>query len=331
MVFDQIKDLSFEEIRDRYTEYLKILELSPLTVQTARSDTFYLLRHDHSLDFWAMLQSEDFEMEAFTHLQTTLSARSKGNTVSNINSYMAHLRRFRRFLYSDGELPEVPQNRTYQEEKRRKVKAAQAGIPTPSVQEVIHYQASWEDLDSYREQERALDRLFFDLVPENKDLADILLKVTTLNQFYSTNIFSIYPVAEHIKALDIDMRLKAGDESLVDDIRMVEFNGKKKSLYSFASKYCSHHNPDIYPIYDSYVDVVLRYFRDTDGFTSFRTKELKNYKRFKEILLKFQDNYGLNRKKLRSHCLSLCKRRLFMAVCSLTTFSDVRQSTSILY
>ena len=31
-------------------------------------------------------------------------------------------------------------------------------------------------------------------------------------------------------------------------------NGKKKNLYSFASKYCSHHNPEAYPIYDSYVD-----------------------------------------------------------------------------
>ena len=293
MVFDQIKDMSFEEIRDRYTEYLKAQDLSPLTVQTSRSDAFYLLRHDESLDFWAMLQSENFETEAISHLQAVLSAKSKGNTASNINSYMAHLRRFRRFLYSDGELPEVPQNHTYQKEKSRKAKTVYAGIPTPSVQAVMHYQISWEELDSYREQERALNRLFFDLAPENKDIADILLKVTTLNQFYSTNIFSIYPVAEHIKALDIDMRLKAGDESLVDDIRIVEFNGKKKSLYSFASKYCSHHNPDAYPIYDSYVDEVLRYFRNTDCFTSFRTEELKDYKRFKEILMAFRTYYGL--------------------------------------
>ena len=285
--------MSFEEIRDRYTEYLKAQDLSPLTVQTSRSDAFYLLRHDESLDFWAMLQSENFETEAISHLQAVLSAKSKGNIASSINSYMAQLRRFRRFLYSDGEIPEIPKKHADQKEKSRKAKTVYAGIPTPSAQAVMHYQISWEELDSYREQERALNRLFFDLAPENKDIADILLKVTTLNQFYSTNIFSIYPVAEHIKALDIDMRLKAGDESLVDDIRTVEFNGKKKSLYSFASKYCSHHNPDAYPIYDSYVDEVLRYFRNTDCFTSFRTEELKDYKRFKEILMAFQTYYGL--------------------------------------
>lgn len=293
MVLDQIKDMSFEEIRDQYTQYLKAQNLSPFTVQVSRTDAFYLLRHGDSLDFWALFQSENFETEALARLQAVLSTKSKGNVASNINGYMAHLRRFRRFLYSDGELTEIPRSRTHQRERRRKVKNVLAGIPAPSVQEVIHYQAAWEDMDSYREQDRALNCLFLDLAPENKDIADILLKVTTLNQFYSTNIFSIYPVAEHIKDLDIDMRLKAGDESLVDDIRMMEFNGKKKSLYSFASKYCSHHNPDAYPIYDSYVDEVLRYFRDTDGFASFRTEELKDYRRFKDILIAFRTYYGL--------------------------------------
>lgn len=293
MVLNQMEGLSFEEIRDRYTEYLQTQKLSPLTVQTARSDTFYLLRHDPSLDFWAMLRSENFETEALARLQAALNANYKGNTASNISSYMSHLRRFRKFLYSNEEPPEVPKNHIYQNEKHGTAKPPQANIPVPSIREVVHYQGTWEKLDSYREQECALNRLFFELAPENKDIADILLKVTALNQFYSTNIFSVYPVAEHIKALDIDMRLKAGDESLVDDIRIVELNGKTKNFYSFASKYCSHHRPNAYPIYDSYVDEVLRYFRDTDCFTSFRTEELKNYKRFKEILMTFRAYYGL--------------------------------------
>ena len=293
MSLNQMEGLSFEEIRDQYTEYLKTQNLSPLTVQTARSDTFYLLRHDPSLDFWAMLRSENFETEAFARLRAVLSAKSRGNTVSNISSYMTHLRRFRKFLYSDEKPSETPRNRSYQNKRHGTAKFPQADIPAPSIREVMRYQASWEALDSYREQERALNHLFFELAPENKDIADILLKVTALNQFYSTNIFSVYPVAEHIKALDIDSRLKAGDESLVDDIRIVALNGKEKNFYSFASKYCSHHNPDAYPIYDSYVDEVLRYFRNTDRFTGFRTGELKNYKSFKEILMTFRIYYGL--------------------------------------
>ena len=64
-------------------------------------------------------------------------------------------------------------------------------------------------------------------------------------------------------------------------------------VHHVASKYCSHHNPEAYPIYDSYVDEVLRYFRDLDRFASFRTEELKDYRRFKGILIDFRSYYGL--------------------------------------
>ena len=166
-------------------------------------------------------------------------------------------------------------------------------VPQPTAEEVATYQKLWDALDDYREQEHALNRLFFELAPENEDITDILLKATALNSFYSTNIFSIYPVAIHSQLLHIDARLKAGDESLVNDIMAVTINGKRKQFYSFASKYCSHHNPECYPIYDSYVVIVLRHFRDTDGFAAFRTEELKVYPRFKEVLVAFRSFYGL--------------------------------------
>ncbi|MDE8719163.1 hypothetical protein PZH37_19535, partial [[Eubacterium] siraeum] len=88
------------------------------------------------------------------------------------------------------------------------------------------------------------------------------MKVVALNDFYITNIFSVYPVAKHILSLDIDTRLKAGDVSLVSDIQKVTINGVEKNFYSLATKYCSHHRPLDYPIYDSYVEKVLCYFRD---------------------------------------------------------------------
>ena len=292
MILDKIHQLSFEEVRDAYTEYLKAHNLSPLTVQTSRSDAFYLLRHDKKLDFWEMLQSDDFEEIAYSHLQNVLGAHSRGNISSNIGSYMAHLRRFRRFLYSDSKNSQpIFEEKT--RTKRVSYKTGRSDVPSPTPQDVIDYQLSWDRMDDYREQEHALNRLFFTLAPNNKDLADILLKVTTLNQFYSTNIFSIYPVAKHIQFLQIDDRLAAGDCTLVDDIQVVRLKEKTKHFYSFASKYCSHHNPEAFPIYDSYVDEVLRYFRDVDGFTTFRTSELKDYSRFKEILLMFRSFYGL--------------------------------------
>jgi hypothetical protein len=67
-------------------------------------------------------------------------------------------------------------------------------------------------------------------------------------------------VAKHICALEIDVRLNTGDVTLVEDIQYVAIGNTKKNFYSFASKYCSHHNPLDYPIYDSYVDEVAPLF-----------------------------------------------------------------------
>ena len=62
-------------------------------------------------------------------------------------------------------------------------------VPRPTVMEVEKYLQEWANLESYKLQETALDRLFFELSPKNTDISDILLKIATLNDFYSTNIF----------------------------------------------------------------------------------------------------------------------------------------------
>lgn len=92
-------------------------------------------------------------------------------------------------------------------------------------------------------------------------------------------------MAKHICDLDINARLKAVDVTLVGDIQYVTFGETKKIFYSFASKYCSHHNPLDYPIYDSYVDVVLRHFRDRDSFSDFKNRDLKDYVKSKGKLI----------------------------------------------
>lgn len=153
--------------------------------------------------------------------------------------------------------------------------------------------------ENYRLQEEALNKLFFELCPKNSDITDILLKASTLNNFYSTNIFSIYPVAKHIFNLNIDSRLKAGDVTLVGDIQHVIIGDAKKNFYSFASKYCSHHNPLDYPIYDSFVYDVLCYYRNRDDFSEFQDGDLKDYGKFKSILIAFRDFYGLDKYNLK--------------------------------
>lgn len=190
-------------------------------------------------------------------------------------------------------IPEV-KNYSRGDNKNSSRKKLSFEVARPCPEEADKYIRAWDELENYRLQESALDKLFFELCPENKNIEDVLIKVAALNDFYSTNIFSVYPVAKRIFSLDIDNRLIIGDLSLVNDISVVQMaNGTEKNFYSFATKYCSHHRPNQYAIYDSYVGKILCYFREKDGFESFTDGDLKNYPRFNAILNQFKQFYGL--------------------------------------
>ena len=167
-------------------------------------------------------------------------------------------------------------------------------IPTPSKKEVEKYLNNWQELENYSLQESALDKLFHKTYKNNTDLDDILIKVCSLNDFYSTNIFSTFSVAKRIKELNIDERLQNGDVNLVNDIAKVTIKEKEKNFYSFASKYCSHHNANDYPIYDSYVEKCLMYFKKKDSFSNFKRKDLKDYQTFKTTLIQFKKFYNID-------------------------------------
>ena len=167
-------------------------------------------------------------------------------------------------------------------------------IPTPNKEEVKKYLKKWDSLENYVLQESSLYKLFHKTYPKNDDIDDILIKASSLNDFYSTNIFSIFPVAKHILNLNIDERLKKGDTSLVNDISVVKISGVEKHFYSFATKYCSHHNPDDFPIYDSFVEKVLIHFKNQDHFDTFTTNDLKDYRKFKMVLINFKKHYNID-------------------------------------
>lgn len=168
-------------------------------------------------------------------------------------------------------------------------------IPDPSESEVDLWLKKWDSLEDYTVQENAIDNLFRGEFKSNDDIQHILIKSSVLNDFYSTNIFKVYPVAKHILSLNIDERLEKGDTSLVDDIARITLSGKNKYFYSFASKYCSHHNPDDFPIYDSYVHKMLTFFKTNDAFCNFKSADLKQYDKFKTVLIQFKHFYHLDK------------------------------------
>lgn len=168
-------------------------------------------------------------------------------------------------------------------------------IIRPSQKEVEYYLKLWDSLENYTLQESSLRKLFSKTYPLNNNLDDVLIKVCSLNDFYSTNIFSPFTVAKHIVALKIDDSLIKDDLEIINKIADIKMNGGKNiNFYSFATKYCSHHKPTVYPIYDSYVEKMLLYWKKKDKFYNFSRQDLKLYPIYKNVLVNFRKYYNLD-------------------------------------
>ena len=146
--------------------------------------------------------------------------------------------------------------------------------------------------------ERALKELFSQF-PGNSDLSHVLLKVVALNRLYSTQILAVMDVAQHIhrNAQDINSAMVTGSPQIVDKIARVAIStsGKERRNLSFATKYCSWHNPEAYPIWDSRVDKYLWALQKQDHFAPvFKANaDLWEYPTFREVIIAFRDFYGL--------------------------------------
>ena len=171
-------------------------------------------------------------------------------------------------------------------------------IKKPCKAEVEKYLSLCDTQSNYVEQEKALKKLFA-LYPNNNDISEVLLKVNILNDFYSTNIFNTYKVAEYIVSLNIDKKLKIKDLSVVNDIADKTKNGINRNIYSFATKYCVHHLGNEFPIFDSYVAKMLIYLNKQDKFFKFSYEDCRDYKKFYSILNVFREIYQLNNFTLR--------------------------------
>ena len=199
MDINALKQMTYEEVRHLYMPFLQSQGVGSNTIKTAYVDSFYLWRRgDHDL-FWKAVESSDADAKAM--LLDALRKNTTGNPEKLVNGYLSHIRRFRLFLASDGTIEtktEQPVSPTKPAASAQYCRKSNIDVPTPSKEQVEYYLAKWDELENYHLQEDSLDKLFFKLCPKNTDITDILLKVSTLNDFYSTNIFSVYPVAKHM-------------------------------------------------------------------------------------------------------------------------------------
>ena len=126
----------------------------------------------------------------------------------------------------------------------------------------------FNDDDEAKISEPALSDLF-NRYPDNTDEAQVLLKVVTLNLFYSTQIPTrspdrptVFDLAKRIPKLNVDRAFKEGSLKIVNTISTTQFPRKKPvNRFSFATKYASWHRQDIYPMWDSKVQNYLTRLR----------------------------------------------------------------------
>ncbi|HEB13489.1 MAG TPA: hypothetical protein ENI13_00740 [candidate division CPR3 bacterium] len=162
--------------------------------------------------------------------------------------------------------------------------------PTPEL--VEKYVLQFQNSERYYVSDQAIIKLFSHF-PENSHLEDILLKLSVINDLYSTNIYATFKMAKHIQRLKIDPELRKRSTAIVNKIAAFPITGKTINFYSFATKYCNWHDQNGYPIYDYFVERIIVAYRKRDQFAAFRKVDLMDYARYKNVLEQFRLFYDL--------------------------------------
>ncbi len=163
------------------------------------------------------------------------------------------------------------------------------------------FNSNWQ----YAEPDKAINRAVKDY-SNNTDFAEVILKATLINSIYSTQIFDILSMANHIvNIVKLNNMLNEGDKRAVDCIRIgagiiVKKSGKERDNYSFATKYCSFHNPNKYPIYDSAIsNLLIRANKDYKWISKITDEKLgmnfKEYSYYVDFLDKFLETVDIDK------------------------------------
>jgi len=145
----------------------------------------------------------------------------------------------------------------------------------------------------------SLDKMFQSM--NNSDYFDVAVKVSALNQLYSTAIQYIEPVvAKIVEVIDDDIMDCTEDEAiaLVDKIATVTWtspsSGKEHTRcnLSFASKYIHFLTNKYTMIYDSYVWIVMNGYLCQAG-EEYTFNNPKDFKSFMKTFNHFKETFGL--------------------------------------
>ncbi|MBO4459892.1 MAG: hypothetical protein J5778_04460 [Clostridiales bacterium] len=172
----------------------------------------------------------------------------------------------------------------------------------PDAEELDYYVKCFDDDESLSES--ALKCVFTNKPSNIEDNEYIYIKVSLLNDIYSTHLSNNdkKTIVNIIMGFQSSIESKVYDPNLVFEICQVCKGNNIGETYSFVSKYCSHHNEDLYPIYDRYVVTMLLWYRELAKEESNVVFDFKDecvaknsgkYNCYRNVLNQFRQQFGL--------------------------------------
>lgn len=159
----------------------------------------------------------------------------------------------------------------------------------PNLETVLAEGKVFDDEDGLTE--HALKKLR-DAFPFNTDPSQVLIKIIALNRLYSARVRDKdqEDLARHIVKQNLDLIMEQGAQ---DAVRLIWDSPCSQQYYSFATKFCSWHNPEAYPIFDRNVVEALWAYRMRDDFAIFTKNDLYDYEKLIATENTFRAKYGL--------------------------------------
>ena len=152
-------------------------------------------------------------------------------------------------------------------------------LPKPTEKLIDNYLNVFEHDERYSYADNAIKKLV-EKFPFNNDLESIILKISTINDLYSTNIFSTFNLAKHIFTQGFDCAINSKDYSIVNRIALghgikSSKTNKEFNFYSFATKYCSWHDQNSFPLFDKNILLTLSLYNKQYQYNV--NNDFKNY------------------------------------------------------
>ena len=112
-----------------------------------------------------------------------------------------------------------------------------------------------QSFQEFLERQEEVIRLFEENFVNPDQMYNVLLKIRAIDNLYGTNTHNKNDLAEKISNIpNINERLRDGDITLIREIADIMHNDGHEitdEQFTFASRFCALHQPELFPLYDA--------------------------------------------------------------------------------